>query len=112
MSVICQPTGMAREYSPTPSISISDAAIAANTAMPWHLAAVAGVLFWQARAAKGYFKLLEKDLKREVYTEQILISFIGVVYCDSVDDGATTRVALEMLSAYHVPVAVLSKGGK
>ncbi|HIT62215.1 MAG TPA: hypothetical protein IAC38_02035 [Candidatus Caccovivens faecavium] len=33
-------------------------------------------------------------------------------YCDSADNGETTRAVLKMLNAYKVPVAVLSKGGK
>ena len=49
---------------------------------------------------------------REVDTEQILLSFVGDVYCESADGGETTRGALALLNAYHAPVAVLSKGGK
>ncbi len=40
------------------------------------------------------------------------MSFVGDVYCDNADESLTTRVALKLLNAYHVPVAVLSKGGK
>lgn len=42
----------------------------------------------------------------------MLLSFVGDVYCDSSDNGATTRAMLELLNTYNAPVAVLSKGGK
>ncbi len=41
----------------------------------------------------------------------MLLSFVGDVYCDSSDSGATRREALKLLCQYNVPVAVLSKGG-
>lgn len=46
-----------------------------------------------------------------VYTEQVLISFVGDVYCDNADNSETTREVLKLLNEYKVPVAVLSKGG-
>ncbi len=56
--------------------------------------------------------MLENDLQKNKYDEQILLSFVGDCYCDSADGGETTREVLKMLNAYKAPVAVLSKGGK
>jgi DNA repair photolyase len=56
-------------------------------------------------------KLLERDLIKNTYEKQILLSFIGDVYSKSTDDNMTTRYALEILNKYKAPVAVLSKGG-
>lgn len=61
---------------------------------------------------KDILKLLEKDLQKNKYTEQVLLSFVGDCYCDSSDNGITVREILKMLNYYKVPVAVLSKGGK
>ena len=60
---------------------------------------------------KNILRLAEADLQKTVYREQILLSFVGDVYCDSADGGATTRAMLELLNTYNAPVAVLSKGG-
>lgn len=60
---------------------------------------------------KDVLKYLEKDLREREYRKQILLSFIGDVYCDSADQCKTTRAALKLLNQYHAPVAVLSKGG-
>ena len=57
-------------------------------------------------------KLLAKDLQKNVYKEQVLLSFVGDVYGDNADNCETTREVLKLLNAYHVPVAVLSKGEK
>jgi DNA repair photolyase len=56
-------------------------------------------------------RFLEQDLKNGVYQKQILLSFIGDVYCDNTDNSRTTRGALQLLNRYNAPVAVLSKGG-
>jgi DNA repair photolyase len=61
---------------------------------------------------KDVLKYLELDLQRQVYTKQIMLSFIGDVYCNNGDDSATTRSALQLLNHYNAPVAVLSKGGR
>jgi DNA repair photolyase len=51
-------------------------------------------------------------LQKQKFTKQILLSFIGDVYCNNTDKSATTRAALQLLDYYHAPVAVLSKGGQ
>ena len=60
---------------------------------------------------RDVLKYLEKDLRQRRYDKQILLSFIGDVYCETADDNQTTREALNLLNAFHAPVAVLSKGG-
>lgn len=68
--------------------------------------------FGRPEPRKDILKLLEKDLQKNKYTEQVLLSFVGDCYCDSADEGKTVREVLKMLNYYKVPVAVLSKGGK
>ena len=113
MSVIYQPSGMAREYSPYAlNLYIGCSHRCKYCYAPHTLQRKEDSYFGKPASRKDVLKLLEKDLQTNVYHEQILISFIGDVYCDNADDSATTRAALELLSAYHAPVAVLSKGGE
>ena len=113
MSVIYKPSGMAREYSPYAlNLYIGCSHRCKYCYAPHTLQRAEDSYFGKPAPRKDVLKLLEKDLQTNVYHEQILISFIGDVYCDNADDSATTRAALEMLSAYHAPVALLSKGGE
>jgi DNA repair photolyase len=61
---------------------------------------------------KNILKYLEQDLRAKIYRKQILLSFIGDIYCNNVDKSQTTRDALLLLNQYLAPVAVLSKGGE
>lgn len=113
MSVIYKPTGMAREYSPYAlNLYIGCNHRCKYCYAPHTLQRKEASYFGKPAPRKDILKLLEKDLQKTVYPEQILLSFIGDVYCDSTDGGETTREALKLLSTYHAPVAVLSKGGK
>ncbi len=113
MSVIYKPTGMAREYSPYAlNLYIGCSHHCKYCYAPHTLQRAEDAYFGKPAPRKDVLKLLERELQKNVYHEQILLSFIGDVYCDNTDDSATTRAALELLSAYHAPVAVLSKGGE
>ncbi len=61
---------------------------------------------------KNVLKYLEQDLQAKKYNKQILLSFIGDIYCNNTDKSQTTRDALMLLNQYNAPVAVLSKGGR
>lgn len=113
MSVIYRPTGMAREYSPFAlNIYIGCSHRCKYCYAPSTLQRSKDSYFGKPEPRKNILKLLADDLNKSVYTEQILLSFVGDVYCDSADGGQTTREALKLLNAYNAPVAVLSKGGE
>jgi len=113
MSIIYKPCGMAREYSPYAlNIYIGCSHKCKYCYAPHTLQKTSDYYFGKPAPRKDILKLLEKDLQKNKYTEQVLLSFVGDVYCDSLDDGKTTREVLKMLNYYKVPVAVLSKGGK
>ena len=113
MSVIYRPTGMAREYSPYAlNLYIGCSHRCKYCYAPHTLQKSEKAYFGTPEPRKNILALLESDLKKTAYTEQILLSFVGDVYCESADGGETTREALSLLNAYHAPVAVLSKGGK
>lgn len=112
MSVIYEPKGKAREYSP----------LACNL----YLKCTHGCKYCYAPAAmqrkrENYFCMpeprknvlvnLERELKKNAPKKQVLLSFIGDVYSESSDNNETTRKALDLLNQYHAPVAVLTKGG-
>lgn len=113
MSIIYKPCGMAREYSPYAcNLYIGCSHRCKYCYAPHTLQRSSVNYFGKPEPRKDVLKLLERDLQKNEYKEQILLSFVGDVYCDSADEGATTREALKLLNYYHAPVAVLSKGGK
>ncbi len=113
MSVIYRPTGMAREYSPYAcNLYIGCSHRCRYCYAPHTLQKSNADYFGIPEPRKDILKLLEADLKKNVYTEQILLSFVGDVYCDNADGSLTTREALKLLNEYGAPVAVLSKGGR
>lgn len=113
MSMIYEPSGKAREYS--------------QLALNLYLGCSHGCKYCYApnclkKAPEDYFKSPEprknviknlvKQLDREVPKEQVLLSFIGDVYCETTDGNALTREVLDVLNYYKAPVAILTKGGK
>ncbi len=113
MSVIYKPTGMAREYSPYAlNIYIGCSHRCKYCYAPHTLQKKEEDYFGKPVPRKDILKLIEKDLQKNKYDKQVLLSFVGDVYCDNADDSQTTREVLKLLNGYQVPVAVLSKGGK
>lgn len=112
-NVIYEPRGKAREYSP----------LALNLYMGCtHRCKYCYAPSCIQKSRENYFKVpeprknvlenLEKQLKKEIPKEQVLLSFVGDVYCETSDDNKLTRKVLETLLFYKVPVAILTKGGK
>lgn len=113
MSIIYEPHGMAREYSPYAcNLYIGCSHRCKYCYAPHTLQRSAESYFGVPSPRKSILKYLEKDLQDQSYHKQILVSFIGDVYCDNTDKSQTTREALALLNQYNAPVAVLSKGGK
>ena len=112
MSIIYKPCGMAREYSPYAlNIYIGCSHRCKYCYAPHTLQRKDNEYFGRPEPRKDILKLLEKDLQKNRYTEQVLLSFVGDCYCDSSDNGIIVREVLKMLNYYKVPVAILSKGG-
>ena len=113
MSIIYRPTGMAREYSPYAlNIYMGCSHRCKYCYAPHTLQRTNDSYFGRPEPRKNIISLLKKDLQKNVYTEQVLLSFVGDCYCDSADNGETVSEVLKLLNEYNVPVAVLSKGGK
>jgi DNA repair photolyase len=113
MSIVYEPSGMAKEYSPYAcNLYIGCSHCCRYCYAPHALQRSAGSYFGRPSPRKDVLKYLEKDLQERKYSKQILLSFIGDVYCDNTDQSRTTRDALILLNRYHTPVALLSKGGE
>ncbi|MCL2023632.1 MAG: hypothetical protein FWG82_04595 [Oscillospiraceae bacterium] len=113
MPVIYTPTGMAREYSPHAcNLYIGCSHCCRYCYAPHTLQRSQRDYFGIPTPRRDVLYYLERDLQKNSYTKQILLSFIGDVYCRNADDSATTRAALQLLGYYNAPVALLSKGGK
>jgi DNA repair photolyase len=112
MTMIYEPKGKAREYSPL--------------ALNLYLGCEHGCKYCYApsalqRARENYFKTpvpranvienLKKELAKNRPVEQVLLSFIGDVYGNCTDSNETTRQALELLLEAKAPVAILTKAG-
>ncbi|MCL2168640.1 MAG: hypothetical protein FWB74_01280 [Defluviitaleaceae bacterium] len=113
MSIIYEPSGAAREYSPYAcNLYIGCSHGCQYCYAPRVLQRRNEDFFGTPSPRRDVLRLLEKDLKAKTYDKQIMLSFIGDLYCDTADGGKTSRAALEILNAYKAPVAVLSKGGE
>lgn len=112
MPVIYTPRGRAREYSPK--------------ALNIYMACTHGCKYCYAPSCRyqtqeQYFtkpwprkdiaKKLGAELAKDVPTEQVLLSFIGDVYCETHDNNQATRDCVQLLVQHHVPFAILTKGG-
>lgn len=60
---------------------------------------------------KDILQKLEKQLKKQEITGQVLLCFMGDPYCRADVEYETTREILNILLKYDVPTAILSKGG-
>jgi len=113
MPVIYAPSGMAKEYSPyAANLYIGCSHCCQYCYAPHTLQRKPGDYFGVPSPRRDVLKYLEQDLQKKRYDKQILLSFIGDVYCRNKDNSATTRAALQLLNQYNAPVAVLSKGGQ
>jgi len=113
MPIIYAPSGMAKEYSPyAANLYIGCSHRCQYCYAPHTLQRTPSNYFGTPAPRRDVLKYLEQDLQKQKYSKQILLSFIGDVYCNNMDGSVTTRAALQLLDYYKAPVAVLSKGGK
>lgn len=113
MSVIYEPKGAAREYSPFAcNIYLSCTHKCKYCYAPHALQRKECEYFCAPSPRKDILKNIEKELAAKKYDKQILLSFIGDIYCESIDSGETTTKALELFLKFGAPLAILTKGGK
>ncbi len=109
MSLIYEPKGKAREYSPL-ALNIyngcdHDCSYCYIKTMPFYKQNTNP--FPKANILEN----LEKELNKTKITKQVLLSFLGDPYCKAEMELGITRKVLEILNKHNVPVAILTKGG-
>ena len=113
MSTIYQPKGKAREYSPYAlNIYLSCTHRCEYCYAPRFRHQTRDEYFSKPYPRKGIVEALKKDLTYFIPKEQVMLSFIGDVYCETMDNNKVTREVLEILLEKKVPVAILTKGGE
>lgn len=112
MPVIYEPKGAAREYSPYAcNIYLSCTHGCKYCYAPHTLQRREGEYFVAPAPRKDILKNIEKELSSKKIDKQIMLSFIGDIYCESIDNGQTARSAVELFLRYGAPIAILTKGG-
>jgi DNA repair photolyase len=109
--VIYIPKGKAREYSPY-ALNIyngcdHDCKYCYVKIMPFPKYRAAD----EIEPKENILENLEKQLKRQEITDQVLLCFMGDPYCKADIQYKTTREVLKILLKYNIPTAILSKGG-
>lgn len=112
MSMIYEPKGKAREYSPNALNIYLTCTHKCKYCYAPKCRYQTEEQYFVSPYPRNSIAMLEKELKRNPPKQQVLLSFIGDVYCDTQDDNKTTREALELLLKYKVPVAILTKNKK
>lgn len=113
MSIIYQPAGKAREYSPKAcNIYLTCTHNCKYCYAPRAMQRNPENYFvTNPQPRIGIIEHLKKELGKTRITEQVLLSFIGDCYCETADNSETVRQALELFLAHKTPVAILTKGG-
>lgn len=112
MSIIYTPRGRAREYSPKAlNIYLSCTHGCEYCYAPSCRHQTREQYFAKPYPRKDIAKKLAKELEIESPKEQVLLSFIGDVYCETMDENQATRDCMSLLLEHKVPVAILTKGG-
>lgn len=112
MGLIYTPRGRAREYSPKAlNIYLSCTHGCEYCYAPSCRHQTREQYFSKPYPRKNIADNLAKELDVDAPKEQVLLSFIGDVYCETHDDNEATGKCLELLCEHHVPVAILTKGG-
>lgn len=111
--LIYTPKGRAREYSPKAlNIYLSCTHRCEYCYAPGCRHQTKDQYFARPYPRKDIADKLKAELDKEAPSEQVLLSFIGDVYCDTHDHNKATRDCLQELLFHRVPVAVLTKGGQ
>lgn len=108
MSLIYEPRGRAREYSPL-ALNIYNGCD--HGCSYCYGTSTCFMSNTEAIPKKDLLAKLDKELDKHAPTEQVLLSFIGDPYCRRERTEKLTRSVLMLLKAYRVPVAILTKGG-
>lgn len=112
MPLIYTPKGRAREYSPKAlNIYLSCTHGCEYCYAPGCRHQTREQYFAKPYPRKDIAKKLKAELEKDAPKEQVLLSFIGDVYCETWDNNRATRDCLRLMCDHNVPTAILTKGG-
>lgn len=113
MSIIYEPKGKAREYSPLAANYYDGCDHGCKYCYAPRIRYKTREEYRQVKPRRDILNQLEKDCKKYAYsTRQVLFNFMGDPYCKANNEHKLTRGSLKLLLEYHIPVAVLTKGGE
>lgn len=110
MQTIYEPKGRAREYSPR---AFNPYRGCTHKCKYCYVQKFNPTQHNECVPRKGILEALKKHLDKTSgdVMPQVLLSFTGDPYCDVEMQENLTQRAIRLLSGYHVPLAILSKGG-
>ena len=113
MSIIYEPRGKAREYSPLAANLYDGCGHGCVYCYAPAIRFMPRQDYLTVKPRRDIIKELEKDCKKLAYCQkQVMLCFMGDPYCKENDEHKITGAALRLFYDYKIPVAVLSKGGK
>ena len=113
MSIIYEPKGKAREYSPLAANFYTGCDHGCKYCYAPGIRRIKREQYLNVLPRRDILHELEKDCRKFSYSKnQVLFNFMGDPYCKKNDECMITRGALKLMLDNHIPVAVLSKGGK
>ena len=110
---IYTPAGRAREYSPY-ALNIYTACThgCKYCYVPRCMHLKDEQYFTAPAPRKGIVEALRRQLYRESFREQVLLSFVGDCFCKTRDNSEAARECLKLLAESETPTAILTKGGE
>lgn len=113
MSVIYEPRGKAREYSPLAANFYSGCDHKCRYCYAPSIQFKTRDEYSNVSPRKNIVSLFEADAKKLPFCQrQILFNFMGDPYCTANNEHGVTRQCLEIALKHRLPIAVLTKGGE
>lgn len=110
---IYRPAGRAREYSPFALNIYTGCTHGCKYCyVPRCMHMQQEQYFRRPAPREGIVEALKRQLFREKFNEQVLLSFVGDCFCNTLDDSQAAIDCLRLLAESGTPVAILTKGGK
>jgi DNA repair photolyase len=112
MSIIYEPKGRAREYSPLAANFYEGCNHGCAYCYAPAIRRITREDYLAVKPRRDILHELEKDCRRYAYSQvPVLFNFMGDPYCLANDTHRITRGALKLMLENHIPVSILTKGG-